>query len=1160
MSFVHLHNHTHFSLLDGLPKPVDYIKIAKEQKAPAVAITDHGVLYGAIEFYQKAKEYDINPIIGCEVYLARNSRHDRQAGRDNKSYHLTLLAETTQGYENLIQLVTLAHLAGFYYKPRIDKELLKKYSKGLIVLSGCVQSQISQSALSGNIDDTVELIKEYQTIFGKENFFLEVMDHPEVSVQSKVNKTFIELAHSLNVPLVATNDNHYALPEDKEAHDVLICIQTQCKVEDEDRMRYTGNFSMRSPQEMKQAFKHIPEAIENTLEIAARCKVEMKFGQNLIPAFKTPDKKSSKEYLEELCKKGLSKRYGENPSLEAKERLKYELEVIHEMGFDTYFLIVQDIVNFAKKEKIIVGPGRGSAAGSIIAYVLGITDIDPLKYHLYFERFLNPERISMPDIDIDFADDRRDEILEYIVNTYGKDKVAQIITFGTMAARAAVRDVGRVLNISYSEVDAIAKLISPRPGTKLQDALEEDPDLKDVYNASPINKKLIDTAMKLEGVIRHASVHACAVVISQEPLTKYTALQTAPGKETNIITQYSMKPLEDIGLLKMDFLGLKNLTIIERTLKIIQRTKEKEVDLKEIPMDDAKTFELMAQGKTTGVFQFESPGMKRYLKQLKPSRFADLIAMNALYRPGPMDWIPSYIKGKHNQDKITYLNDSFKPILEETYGVAVYQEQILEIARQFAGFTLGEADILRKAVGKKIISLLTEQRENFIQGAIKKGYSKQFAIEVFEKVIEPFAGYGFNKAHSTCYAMIAYQTAYLKTRYPAEFMTALLTSDQEDTDRVVINIKECDEMGITVLPPDINESLADFTTIDDKTIRFGLSAIKGLGLGTVEEILKARTNTGRFHSIGDFAKRVNIKVLNKKTIEALARSGAMDNLGERNAIASNVETIVKYAREIKNNHTEGQTDIFSMMEHERSKNEIELQKVDKASRSQRLTWEKEYLGLYVTGHPLDGLKKYFKKKVNLIDSLSKKHVGKRVLLGGLIVQSKLIHTKQGAKMLYLTIEDPSGKIEVTVFPKTYHQYREHFEMSNIVIMTGKIQERRGELKFLCEEAKSVDLEKMIEKAREDNLYDESERIITTLAKNDEENFNGEEQSYTIKIPAGTDIEILEKIKKLLERHRGEDRVEIHIMGKKNSQKIQVPFGIKINRELKIAVKELIRNL
>ncbi|KKU79777.1 MAG: polymerase III, alpha subunit protein [Candidatus Peregrinibacteria bacterium GW2011_GWA2_47_7] len=789
--FVHLHNHTHYSLLDGLTRPKEAIEIAKQQGSPAIAITDHGVLYGVIEFYKAGKEQGIKPLIGCEMYVAPEGRLKKEP--HTPINHLTVIAYTTEGYHNLIQLVSKAHLEGFYYKPRVDHGLLKEFHRGLLALSGCLSSEVSEAILAGNMEKALAKIKFYQELFGKENFFLEMMDHPEMQEQLVVRNTLIQLASEANAPLVATNDNHYARREDNTAHDLLLCIQTGKTVQDQNRMKLDGNYSIRSPEEMSSAFADCPEAIQNTVEIASRCSVDIPFGKNLIPMFQTPDGASSKEYLRTLCEAGFLQRYGKSTPAGAKERLEYELGVIHTAGFDTYFLIVHDLVQFAKKEGVIVGPGRGSAAGSIVSYCLNITTVDPLQYGLLFERFLNPDRVSMPDIDIDFDDERRAEVLEYVVKKYGRENVAQIITFGTMAARAAVRDVGRVMGYPYTDVDRLAKLVPPPiqgRHTPLKISIEDDPDLKKAYTEEPKNKSLLDMAMKLEGTVRHAGTHACAVVISKEPLSHYTPLQRPTGEDTGVITQYSMKPLEDLGLLKMDFLGLRNLTILKRAVEIIEDQRGKRIALDDISLDDAETFKLLAAGETTGVFQLESGGMRRYLKELEPTDFNAIIAMVALYRPGPMPWIPMYIKGKHNPSKVKYLHKSFEPFLKETYGVAVYQEQILKITRDFTGMSLGEVDILRKAVGKKDPKLLSEQREKFIEGAIhKKGHPAAFAEKVFDEVIEPFAAYGFNKSHAACYGLIAYQTAYLKANYPTEFMAALLSTDSENTDRVAIEVE-----------------------------------------------------------------------------------------------------------------------------------------------------------------------------------------------------------------------------------------------------------------------------------------------------------------------------------------------------------------------------------
>lgn len=1184
MSFVHLHCHTHYSLLDGLPMPKAYVEKAKSYGSTALAITDHGNLYGAIDFYKAAKAADIKPIIGIETYTAATSRFLKQTGVDNQMGHLILLAQNNVGYENLMALATKAHLEGFYYKPRIDRELLKEHAEGLILLTGCLNGDIPKALLANNFEQAQVLLKEFQEIMGSENVFLEVQDHPQLMEQGILNDRLLKLASHTGAPLVATNDCHYIEAQDKEAHDTLLCIQTGSSVHDEDRFKIEGGVHMRSPEDMEKTFVDFPGAVANTQAIADRCNLEFTLDKNyILPVFETPFNKSPEHYLRELCEEGLIKRYGEQSSGEVRERLEYELSLVHQMGFDDYFLIVHDFVAFAKNSGILVGPGRGSAAGSIIAYVLRITDIDPLRYGLLFERFLNPERVSMPDIDIDFADNRREEVLEYVVKKYGKDRVAQIITYGTMAARAAVRDVGRALAIPYGEVDVVAKLIPGRPGIKLKEALEEQPELKDLYDANPSMKKLLDLAMKLEGVVRHASVHACAVVISDKPLTTYTPLQMAPGGQDVVITQYEMHAIESIGLLKMDFLGLKNLTILQYALEIIQRTKDVTIDWDTLPLDDAETFELMSRGETTGVFQFESPGMRRYLKELKPSRFEDLIAMNALYRPGPMDWIPSYIKGKHNEKAVKYLHTSFEGILKETYGVAVYQEQILKLAQMVAGFSLGEADILRKAVGKKNMKLLAEQRMKFIQGAVQHGHTEAFSKEVFDKVIEPFAGYGFNKAHATCYAMIAYRTAYLKSHYPAEFMAALMTSDQGTTDRIVIEINECEAMGIRVLPPSINESMAHFTVVDDKSIRFGLAAIKGVGLGTIREILTIREKSGVFKSIEDFIRRVPFNLLNKKTLEALSYSGALDELGERKALVASMEEISRYARHAQSTSVEGQTDLFSMLgDEDDTVPAFELNKVPPATPMQRLTWEKQFMGLYVSGHPLQGLTKYLKKKVNLINLLTRKHVGKPVTVAGLLTQVKKITTKNGAPMAYLTLEDPTGRLEVTVFSKTFLQYRGLFNEDSVVVLNGRLELRRGMLQLMCQTVQTVSLDIMIQKAKQAKLYDPTERVQLLAATLDDEEAE-EGAVFEVPLPAetiddappppaatvvmqsmnegviirlnedSTSPETMRELKAVLLRYQGKQEVEIHIPDGGVLKRIKVPFGIQVNPSLKTEI-------
>ncbi|MEK7126905.1 MAG: DNA polymerase III subunit alpha, partial [Patescibacteria group bacterium] len=1180
MSFVNLHAHSHYSLLDGFGTPKDIVLRAKELGYPAAALTDHGVTYGLIEFYYAALEASIKPILGCEMYVAPRTRFDKEAKIDNKPYHLTVLEKDSEGYHNLLKLTTKANLEGFYYKPRVDYGLLKAYGKGLIVLSGCIAGHLPRLILSGNDEEACNLIEKHIVIFGKENYFLEIQDNPLMENQIIVNEKLKTFGKKYGLGLVLTYDSHYPRPEDSEAHDILLCIQTQTNVNDENRMRYIGDYSIRDINELREAYKDFPDAIENTLKIADACNVKIDFGKNLIPSFKTPQNESPEVYLKVLCEEGLKNRFGgKKIPADYKNRLKYELTTVHNMGFDTYFLIVHDFVKYAKEKDITVGPGRGSAAGSILAWSLNITDLDPIEYGLLFERFLNPERVSMPDIDIDFADNRRDEVLSYVIEKYGRDNVSQIITFGTMAPRAAVRDTGRALGYPYDEVDQLAKTVPPPilgKNTPLCISIKEDPALRKAYKDNERSRILLDHAVKLEGTLRHAGTHACAVVISEDPLTEYTALQYGAGGGTEIVTQYSMKPLEDIGLLKMDFLGLKNLTIIEQAEKIVGTAFNKEIDIKKIPLDDKKTFALLQHADTTGVFQLESAGMKRYLKDLKPTEFDDIVAMGALYRPGPMEWIPQYIQGKHHPEKVHYLHESFKKVLQPTHGVAVYQEQILQIARDFAGFTLGEADILRKAVGKKIGSLLTKQREKFIEGAVKNGHKKQFAEEVFDKVIEPFAGYGFNKAHAVCYGLIAYQTAYLKAHFPTAFMTALLCSDAGNTDRIVLEIKECIEMGIDVLPPSINESGVNFTVISDDKIRFGLLATKGVGEGSINEIIAERAKGGKYTSLENFAKRIPARILNKKLIQALALSGAFDDLGDRNQISENYDEICKYAKLIQQSVTDGQTDIFGFMGDSAAEVAFTLKKVPHATNIQHLKWEKEFLGLYVSGHPLRGLKSYIAKKANLIGELTPKQVGKTVKVLGMITNLKKILTKNGGYMATFVIEDPSGKVNGIMFPKALAHYGAELNEDLIIGFNGKLDHRRSQYQVICDTAKVLSLDTMMENAKKSRLYkpdDKSDIVIRFLddilaedleaivpeidgkSVNVIEDFDvgdvadcAKNDSYLIEIPASVDNEIMTSLKDLLMQHSGDTDVELYLANAK--RRIKLPFKIKISDKLK----------
>jgi DNA polymerase-3 subunit alpha len=1075
--FVHLHCHSTYSLLEALPNTEEIVARAKELKQTAVGIADKGYTYGLTEFYQQALKQGLKPILGLETYVAARTRHDKESGVDTKRYPLVLIAETLEGYQNLLELATRAALEGMYYKPRVDGELLKKYGKGLIALSGPISGAIPQAALAEDGERIRALVEEYRSYFGENNLYFELMDLPNVPGQAEVNQQLIHWGKELSVPVVATCSSHYCRAEDSEAHDVLLCIQKNALVDDPSRFSMRdSDFSMRPFEELERAFAHIPEALENTRVIADRCNVTLTFGTYHIPRFEVPKGTTEASYLRSLCEEGLKKRY-KKPTKEHQERIDHELSIIESMGFSSYFLIVADFINEAKRRGITVGPGRGSAAGSLVSYCLDITTLDPLEHGLIFERFLNPERISMPDIDTDFADNRRDEILEYVRNKYGDDRVVQICTFGTLAARAAVKDVGRAYGVPFLEMNMFAKLIPERPGTTLGEALATH-ELKSAYESNETYRKIIDTALKLEGKARHVSVHACGVIITQEPTVAYTALQRAPKDETTIITQTSAKPLEALGLLKMDFLGLTNLTVIQTALEIISRTRGEKIDIASIPMNDRATFELLQQGNTTGVFQFESAGMRRYLKQLKPTAFQDITAMAALYRPGPMDWIPSFIKRKLGKEEVSYLHPDLEEIFRETYGIGVYQEQILQLARVFAGYTLGEADLLRRAIGKKIKSELDAQREKFIEGAKRKKYNEKLAAKTFDDVVMPFAGYGFPKAHAAGYARIAYETAYLKTHYPAEFMAALLSSDAQNTDRILIEIQECKNMGLTVLPPDINESLRHFTVVASEdgtfhTIRFGLTAIKGIGDSSVQEIIRVRSEGGPFKSIEDFARRAPTKTLNKKLLESLAKSGALDSLGERHVFVEHYTSIVDFAKSC-GGVSSAQTDLFSQMETPEEA-AIKFPATPPVSPQQKLLWEKETLGLYVSSHPLAGLKKYIGKKAQLISNLERKDVGKKITLAGIAESVKKITTKKGETMAIVFFEDPTGKIEITLFPRTFAMAAGFIDDPDAVLVVGgTLDERSGQLQVRADAIKKASLSKMIENAKTAGFYDEEE--------------------------------------------------------------------------------------
>lgn len=1133
--FVHLHVHSHYSLLDGLGKIDQILDRCEELGMDSIALTDHGNMYGAIEFYTKAKERGIKPIIGVEAYIAPGSMHSKIAKVDANASHLVLLAKDFEGYQNLLKIVSAAQIDGYYYVPRIDKEFLSSHSKGLIGMSACLKGVISQIARVGDIEKAEKEALEYQKIFGKGNFYLELMHHPGIEDQKKVNERIIKIAQKTKIPVVATNDVHYINKEDAEAQDVLLCIQMGKTVEDENRISLTdSDFSIRSGAEMSNSFKDVPEAVLNTSKIAEKCNLELKLDQVILPHFALPKGKGKDEfnYLVELCEKGVLEHYNfkakKDISKEVKERLDYELSVIKKTGFASYFLIVADFVNHAKEAGIMVGPGRGSAAGSLVSYALNITEIDPFKYDLIFERFLNPDRIEMPDIDLDFADSRRGEVIDYVCKKYGADHVAQIVTFGTMQARNAIRDTGRALGISYGDVDKIAKLIPF--GTTIKDALNLVPELKEEYK-NPDYKKLIDMAQRLEGVVRHASTHAAGVVISKKPLTYYAPLQKSTRDEALATTQYSMYNVAKIGLLKIDFLGLSNLTILQEAVKIIKHSVGKEIDLSEMPLDDKKTFELLARGETVGVFQLESDGMRRYIKQLQPTQFEDLIAMVALYRPGPMEWIPKYIDGKHGRTNVEYIHPKLEPILDQTYGIPVYQEQILQIARDLAGFSFSEADVLRKAVGKKIKKLLMEQQVKFTDGLIKNGIAKETAERIWN-FIEPFARYGFNKAHATCYAMIAYQTAYLKANWPAEFMAALLTSDQGNIDRVAIEVAECSRLGIEVLPPSINESFQNFTVTPDGNIRFGLGAVKNVGKGIINAIIEARKE-GKFKSLEDFLSRVNHLEQNKKVLESLIKCGAMDELGKRERMLYGVEVILKYGRKVQGNTSAGQTDIFGLIGSETTM-PLNLPEVSEIESRQKLAWERELLGLYISAHPLDEFKKLLEKQTYHCGNLSENLIGQKIRLAGIVTDIQKVITRNNQPMIFARFEDLFGNIEVLVFPKILEKDSLIWQKDKVLIIDGKINAKDGSLKFLCDE-------------------------VVELTKELLEDLNPEPKYiFSLTLPKDGNGAIFRRVLELLSDSKGKDaEVLISIPNGEKPKRVKLGFMVGAVEELKVKLNLLL---
>ena len=1046
-NFAHLHVHTEYSLLDGANRIKPLVKRAKELGMEHLAITDHGSMFGVIDFYKAAKSEGINPIIGCEVYIAPRDRHEAYEVDGTRYYHLILLAENNTGYKNLVQLVSKANIEGMYYKPRVDKELLRRYSEGIICLSACIAGEIPAWIIRGDMERAEKSLQEYLEIFGRDNFFIEIQNHG-MEEEQKANAGLIQLAEKYNLDLVATNDAHYLKREDSEFHDILLCIQMGKTVDDPGRMKFSGtDFYLKSEEEMAAMFPAYPEALSNTVKIANRCHVEFDFESRHLPNFPLPEGMTDEQYLRKLCEDNLSSHYPEETK-EVRDRLEYELGVIHQMGFDSYFLIVWDFINYARSQNIPVGPGRGSAAGSIVAYLLGITDIDPLKYSLLFERFLNPERVTMPDIDVDFCYVRRPEVIEYVKRRYGEDHVAQIATFGTLAAKGAIRDVGRALNMSFSEVSKVTKLIPPELGITIKKSIETSRDLRYLYQDSPEVKKLLDFAMGVEGLPRHSSTHAAGVVIARNPLTDYLPVTVSEG---TLVTQYDKDHVEELGLLKMDFLGLRTLTVLEDTKENIKKNRGIDIDLRQIPLVDEKTSELLCKGNTGAVFQMESSGMTNLIKELRPEGFTDLIPLVALYRPGPLGsgMVDDFIGGRHGTKQVTYMHPLLEPILKETFGVVLYQEQVMQIVQVLAGFTLGQADLLRRAMGKKKAAILMAQKENFLKGCEENGIDSELANKIFD-LLTHFADYGFNKSHSAAYAYVAWQTAYLKANYPEEFMAAMLTSVMDTADKVSVYIEQCRHMGIAVLPPDINASSVSFS-VDGNAIRFGLAAVRNVGEAALRDLEQEREANGPFTSLMDFCSRIDMRTINKRVIESLIKCGAFDSLGVRRAQLLDVlAATVDAAAVAQKDRASGQMGLFDDDEIN-AVVEVHLRDIPEVDTNTMLTWEKEITGFYITGHPLDAYKQVMTGFTDIGAVLAEKvQDGKTVRVGGMIVSAKRIATKKGDTMCFVTLEDYTNSIEVVVFPKVFYDSVNYLEPDSAVMISGKVNYTDEGIKILAD--------------------------------------------------------------------------------------------------------------
>lgn len=1138
-NFTHLHVHTEYSLLDGFSRVKTLVKRAKEKGMTAVAITDHGCMFGAIDFYKAAKAEGIKPIIGCEVYTAPRKLTDKDPNYDKHQGHLVLLAKDMTGYKNLIKIVSKSYVDGFYYKPRTDMDELKKHSQGLIALSACLAGDVPRAIMNGNYDKARKLAMEYRDIFGNGNYYLEIQDHglPE---QKQVNTEVVRLSRELNIPLVATNDVHYVDKDDAKIQDILMCLQMQKTIDDENRMKFPSDeFYLKSREEMEQLFPELEEALDNTNEIAERCNVEFEFNKYHLPRYDVPEGYTTNGYFRELCQKGLVERYGEDCPEEYKERLEYELNTIENMGYVEYFLIVWDFINFAKQNNIMVGPGRGSAAGSIVAYTLKITDIDPMKYSLLFERFLNPERVSMPDIDIDFCYERREEVIDYVKRKYGEDHVAQIITFGTMGAKIAIRDVARVLNVSYNKADQIAKEIPFELGMTIDKAMDSNPTLVELYESDAEAREVIDISKRLEGTLRHASTHAAGVVIARNPVDEYVPLYK---HQDSITTQFTMTTLEELGLLKMDFLGLRTLTVIRDALDLIELNRDikgytEHIDFSKMEYADDEVFETLSQGNTLGVFQLESSGMRNFMKQLKPNSFEDIVAGISLFRPGPMDSIPTYIENKNNPEKVTYINDKLRPILEVTYGCLVYQEQVMQVVRDLAGYSYGRSDLVRRAMSKKKMDVMEEERQYFIHGkfddegnieipgCIRNGISEEDANKIFDDMID-FARYAFNKSHAAAYGVLAYETAYLKVHYPVEFMAALMTSIMGNSDKVVEYIRECNAIGIPVNPPDINKSFSKFS-VEGDSIRFGLAAVKNVGVNIIENIVKEREENGEFKDFVDFAKRLDTKDTNKRVVESLIKCGAFDQISENRAtLMAGYESVLESISMDRKKNVQGQIslfDAFSAQVDEAPEMQLStnLPVVREFSEKERLNMEKEVLGMYLSGHPLSEYKSELDrktsinmKKINELKEDEKTYMklhDREVIMGGMVIAKRIMTTKRNEIMAFITLEDLYGTIEVVVFPQTLKKFNILLNDDSIILIKGAISIDDDEAKLIARDIKDINEEYRFN----------SEKISFDVRSNSSKSKN---RQMNVRIDTVGDEELLMKIFTITRKYPGRDRL------------------------------------